>query len=463
MHRSNTVAFVSAGMLAPKKRDHALARRQLYLNYGALSLATKLSLAGHDAILMHGEHQSPVESLEALLVAGQLPSRYPLMLSIPSYYALPWAQEFCKLVKKKDPDCKIVVGGRWVVGPDPDWFRILVPETDQLVPGLAEPIIESLLNDFAPNQPRLAVPTPDYTLDHLLIVGQTAYQPSIEASRGCGMGCTFCEERDIPLERLRSPDAIAQSMSLIQQQYGDGEIHPYMQASLFAPNRHWAERLADRTATQGGKSIQWRTETRVDAMKPGTVAALAAAGLKVIDLGLETASPKQILAMNKSKYPDHYLASASELLSACHNNGVMVKVNILLYAGETEQTLAETKAWLDEHATRIRGVSVGPVIAYGPPRTADVLLKRWATQGARPVDNHSAIETGITNIHLSPDFDATSAELISLDLSRRYMNANAYFDLKSFSYYPRGYTREQFDQDIRHSDASMLPFSILNK
>jgi hypothetical protein len=33
------VVFVSAGMFEPKKRDHALARRQLYLNYGALSLA----------------------------------------------------------------------------------------------------------------------------------------------------------------------------------------------------------------------------------------------------------------------------------------------------------------------------------------------------------------------------------------------------------------------------------------
>ena len=52
-------------MLAPKKRDNLLARRQLYLNYGALSLATKLSIAGYDTILVHGEHQPPANILEA--------------------------------------------------------------------------------------------------------------------------------------------------------------------------------------------------------------------------------------------------------------------------------------------------------------------------------------------------------------------------------------------------------------
>ncbi|MBK3663773.1 radical SAM protein [Bradyrhizobium diazoefficiens] len=460
MSRSSVVPFVSAGMLAPKKRDHLLARRQLYLNYGALSLATKLNLAGHDTVLVHGEHRSPTEILETLRAADKFPSKYPLMLSIPSYYALPWAREFCKLAKSAYPDSKIVVGGRWVVGPDPEWFQTMVPEADQVVLGLGEPIIESLLTSDASVHQRSIAPTPSYTLDHLLVEGHAAYQPSIEASRGCGMGCQFCEERDIPLERLRPPEAIARSMALVQEQYGGSEIHPYMQASLFAPNRSWADRLAEETAKQGRLGINWRTETRVDTLRPGAVASLASAGLKVVDLGLETASPTQILAMNKSKRPDQYLKSASELLSSCRDNGVMVKVNVLLYAGETEQTLAETRAWLDNHAESIRGVSVGPVIAYGPPRTAGILLDEWAEHGARPVDPRSAFESGITTMHLSRDFDAASAERISLELSRRYMDADAYFDLKGFSYYPRGYTRAQFDQDTHSSDPVTLPFEI---
>lgn len=94
MKRSNIVAFVSAGMLSPKKRDHMLARRQLYLNYGALSLATILDSMGTETLLIHGEHREPSDVLATLLEKGILPSRLPVMLSIPSFYALPWAQTF---------------------------------------------------------------------------------------------------------------------------------------------------------------------------------------------------------------------------------------------------------------------------------------------------------------------------------------------------------------------------------
>jgi hypothetical protein len=122
--------------------------------------------------------------------------------------------------------------------------------------------------------------------------------------------------------------------------------------------------------------------------------------------------------------------------------------------------LADTRAWLDEHRRCISGVSVGPIIAYGPPKTARILLEEWAAHGARPVDSRSAVETGITAIRLSRDLDAAAAEQIGLKLSRQYMDTDAYFELKAFSYYPRGYTRDQFEEDIRVSDPKMLPFTI---
>ena len=456
MQTSGVVTFVSAGLLSPKKRDHALARRQLYLNYGALSLATTLQLADYDAVLVHGEHRAPAEVFADLQASGRFPSRYPLMLSIPSFYALPWAQVFCHLVKAAYPDCRIVVGGRWVVGPDMAWFRTKLPEADVLAPGLGEIYIQKLLTE-QPVLNRVAVPTPGFTLNHLLLEGHLRYQPSVEASRGCGMGCNFCEERDIPLEKLRQASAMVNSLALVQEQYGGAEIHPYLQSSMFTPNARWAAAMAEEMRRQG-LAIQWRTETRVDAMTPETLASLAAAGLKVIDLGLETASPTQILAMEKSDKPDRYLRKAEDLLAACQANGVKAKVNVLLFAGETEATLNETRDFLDSNASAIAGVSVGPVIAYGPPKTAGSLIEGWAKLGARPVDPQSAVLTGISTMHLSGDFDAPGAEAACLKLSRRYMDADAYFALKGFSYYPRDYTQSNFDDDVRASDPDRLPF-----
>ena len=458
MKRSNVVTFVSAGLMSPKKRDHALARRQLYLNYGALSLATILQSLGYEAMLVHGEHGPPTAVLTALREEGVLASRFPVMLSIPSFYALPWAQAFCRLVREVDPDARIIVGGRWVVGPDPDWLRSKLPEADLLVPGLAEPTIASLLTS-TPDVRRLPAPTPSGALNHPLVADFERYQPSIEASRGCGMGCAFCEERDIRLEKLRAPGEIADNLAAVARQYRGEDIRPYFQSSMFAPNIGWGTGLAV-AIRAAGLQVAWRTESRVDALTPETLACLAEAGMRVLDLGLETASPSQILNMRKAKDPDRYLERASALLKACRDNGVAAKVNVLLYAGETAHTLDETRAFLDDHADCIRGVSVGPVVAYGPPRTAGVLLREWSASGATPVDPAAAFDCGISMIHLSPALDARSAESASLELSRRYMDADAYFRLKGFSYYSRDYSRADFDRDVAASDASMLPFRI---
>jgi len=331
-----------------------------------------------------------------------------------------------------------------------------LPEANLLIPGLAEPVIASLLTS-APDLRRLLAPTPDVVLNHSLVSGFERYQPSIEASRGCGMGCTFCEERDIPLEKMRAPQQIASALAVVASQYGGGEIRPYFQSSMFAPNVNWGAGLAN-AVRAAGLNVQWRTESRVDALTPETIACLAEAGMKVLDLGLETASPTQILNMRKSPDPDRYLERASTLLRACGDHGIAAKVNILLYAGETTRTLDETRSFLDEHKGSIAGVSVGPVVAYGPPKTADILLHEWSKSGAAPVDSSSANDSGISMIHLSHDFDANSAEAASLELSRRYMDADAYFELKSFSYYPREYTRADFDRDVAASETSQLPF-----
>ena len=39
-----------------------------------------------------------------------------------------------------------------------------------------------------------------------------------------------------------------------------------------------------------------------------------------------------------------------------------------------------------------------------------------------------------------------------------YMTQQDYFDLKSFSYYPRGYTADEFLADVAASDPARLPF-----
>lgn len=451
------VLFVSAGMLRTKKRDHPLARKQLYLNYGALTLATMSDRNGVPAALVHGEHEEPVAFARGLHDDGRLNPDFPLMLSIPSFYALEWSRRFCSAVKQLRSEMRIVVGGRWVTGPDPDWLREKLPDADHIVTGLGEGSLPNLLGSRFEGQDGHAVP--DAGLRHALVDDYRRYQPSIETSRGCGMGCSFCEERSIPLSRLRSASSLANLFAELEHEYGRENVHPYLQSSFFLPNPRWARELTVELKARGVR-MDWRCETRVDGMKAETVEHLAESGMKVIDLGLETASSRQIEAMRKARDPARYLRMASDLIQACEANGVWVKANVLLYAGETMATVAETREWLDQHAGSIKGVSVGPVVAYGPPRHVGSFLSEIGERGATPVDRGAAQACGISQLNLSGSIGADAAEEISLDLSRRYMTEEDYFDLKSFSYYPRDFTRSDFGAAVATADRTCLPFRV---
>ncbi|MAN81159.1 MAG: radical SAM protein [Rhodospirillaceae bacterium] len=461
------ILFVSAGMLAPKKRDHLLARQQLYLNYGALTLTTLLKRNGYVPVLIHGSHSKPEQFVDSLREQRRLPTSHPVMLSIPSFFALEWAQKFCRYLKKLFPDTKIVAGGRWVVGPDPNWLKQKIPEIDLTSTGLAEKLICDVIDpalwssldyrDGAAVDLSGQGELPPYPLDHALVDNFRLFQPSIDISRGCGMGCVFCEERAIPLSKLRSPAMVAQHLSEVINQYGSKDIRPYFQASLFLPNPRWARQLSHEIQ-EHNCAVSWRCETRVDCMTSETIELLARSGLKVVDLGMETASPQQMLLMKKTKDPDKYLQRASVAIRDFAANGILVKINILLYAGETKATVAETTSWLRENKAYIKGVSVGPVLAFGSPKPASPLIAELESLGARAVDPESAATTGITELHLSNEIDAKSAEEISLSLSRMMMDQRDYYDLKSFSYYPRDYTYENFIRDAQKSNPASLPF-----
>lgn len=460
MASRSIVLFVSAGMDKPKKRDNILSRRQQYLNYGALTLATILDANGYSVKLFHGGHSEPESFVKKIHQRGYLGSKYPLMLSMQSFYALSWVKRFTQMVKIISPETTVILGGRWVVGSDPSWLKAKLPFVDEVVEGLAEEKIIRLAerknDDHISIFKSAAVP---YGLKHNLMDNFREFQPNVEASRGCGMGCAFCEERNVPLTPLKEPALMAHQIQDVAAQYDDPGVRPYVQSSFFAPNGSWSDKFA-RASGEYRNRIFWRCETRVDSVKPTSISSLASGGLKAIDLGLESASPSQLLAMNKSKSPDKYLRRASDFLKACRDNDVWVKVNVLLYAGECEKTLSETIKWLDEHADCIKGVSVGPVVVFGSPKSARGYVSSIREAGGDLVDPRQLYESGIGHVHPSLSISADDAEEISLETSRRYMDKDDYYDLKSFSYYPRSYSYSDFIEDVKENGASNLPFRV---
>jgi len=128
----------------------------------------------------------------------------------------------------------------------------------------------------------------------------------------------------------------------------------------------------------------------------------------------------------------------------------------MLYAGETAQTLNETRSWLDAHAEYIKGVSVYPVHFYGlNPLAGFRALEMNGAASIVPTDT-----PGVYGVDLSEDMRYEDALSLSEDLSRRYMSADDYFDLKSFTYFRRGYTREAFVGSLDVMNAMDYPFRV---
>ena len=143
------------------------------------------------------------------------------------------------------------------------------------------------------------------------------------------------------------------------------------------------------------------------------------------------------------------MQKASDLLRAAYEADIEVKINLLLTAGESFESIEETTTWLDQHNSFIKGVSVGPVIMYGWPsctkRYIDSLLEYGTTISHSPVH-------GIIHLNLSNEIDYERSMKISNEIGRRYMTAEDYFFLKSFSYYSRDYKYNDFVSDILEFD-----------
>ena len=448
------IYLVSSGLLFPKKENNILNKRNLYPNYGLISLATILRENGYSPTVIHGDYDTPDKILSLIPITNNL----PVLISIPSFFSITWARLFCEKMRKKYKTNKIIAGGKWVVSGNESWLKKQIPEIDFTFSYNAENHILKIIENFANvkvDNELIGSNHPKH-LDYKTVYNFKKYQPSVELARGCGSGCSFCLEKEEKYILTSTPKEIVMSILRHQKDYLSTHITPYFQASFFRPTTKWCEEF-QKYYCECNLSTKWRTQTRVDSISKNKIRILAKAGLKVLDLGLESGSSKQLLAMQKTKQPHSYLEKASQLLEECYKNNVWVKVNILLYPGENYKTISETFEWLRSNKVHIKGISVNPLFIYKYYGVYD-FLNSIQKLGASMLDYSSLEEKGYAFLNLSNSISYSKSNEICLEMRKEMMNERDYYDLKSFSYFDRFYSYKDFTNDIDSMNLDSLPF-----
>ena len=449
------IIAISAGHNTSKKKENKIRQHIRYLNYGLLGLSTLLRHQGNMEIMMfQADYQSPVGIFKTIEASGIdiMHQCECFLLSVPSYYSISWAEEFshmARVVYQKD----VVVGGRWVVDSCKDWISLHIPSATTYIDGFGE---RKLAQYFEiPNWntvPDGSTQCFDY-LDYTILYEYQQYQPCIEISRGCGAGCSFCADKGFRRLPNKPVSIVLHELENLDRVYGDYSV--YFEAPHFVFEREWINQLC-RLMMVRQTPHAWRCTSRVESVPLDLLSQMHNAGLAILDIGLESASKRQLIRMGKTNNPERYLEKADKLLKACDENGIWVKFNLLLYAGETYETVSETIDWLSARKSLIKDVSVSSLIYYRDAETADEYLRFGASI---PPDIH-VDDYGYVDMNLSPEIDNHTAQSISLQIPKLFANQKDFYDVKSISYFERGYTYSQFLEDLRFCNAEDLPFTI---
>jgi hypothetical protein len=206
-------------------------------------------------------------------------------------------------------------------------------------------------------------------------------------------------------------------------------------------------------------AVTWRMETRVDTIRPCDAECLYAGGCRVVDLGLESASPQILLSMGKTSNTQTYLDRAAATIRALSEHGIFPKINVLFYPGETWASLSDTYDFLNNNRPFIGAISAGPCFLYPGVRDRQDLCRRLDAAGGSLIEDDPIWnERRLIPMNLSADISFSVACDLALSWEREFQTAERYFYQRQYGYFAPGATMEQFLAEVSAAGEHLFPF-----
>ncbi|MBM4355643.1 MAG: radical SAM protein [Deltaproteobacteria bacterium] len=194
-----------------------------------------------------------------------------------------------------------------------------------------------------------ALPVPDWSLVRgiryeafrLRRFDQGPLPAAVQASRGCRFRCSFCSQNLLHRSvRVRSVDGVIRELTELNERFGITSVG-FVDAN-FPPDKAYGLEFARKMRSTGLSSrIHWFTEVRADLVDEELIQALAAAGMTLVQFGIESGEPEVLRSMNKgSGWSD-----PKAPFDWCRREGVLtVGLFVIGMPGETEQQVESTIA-----------------------------------------------------------------------------------------------------------------------
>lgn len=231
--------------------------------------------------------------------------------------------EIAKLLKGLYPECVIIIGG---IHPTVLPEEVLAhSEIDLVVRGEGEEVLDqlyegiksgrdvSILRGLSFRRDGRIVHNPDAALPELSKLPRFPYElfeshgerysfGFIASSRGCPYDCIFCSQRSISGQRFRyvPTEIVIEEMELLLGRLG--QTHINFVDDNFTANRPRVRQLCEEMIRRGyNKKATFDCQTRADAVNEEVLGLLRQAGFRLINFGLETASERLMVLLNKKE------------------------------------------------------------------------------------------------------------------------------------------------------------------
>lgn len=219
---------------------------------------------------------------------------------------------------------------------------VLKSEIENIAPNLAKGEIPQGVADagFVTDLDSLPFPNwdqfPVHKYKYSIVTGQGITLPML-ASRGCPYTCGYCPYLVNAKYRFRSPESVVEEIEYLVRKYGIKGIT--FRDPVFTFDRKRALEIAE-LILRRGLDIRFGIEARTDKLDDELLKVLYRAGLRSVEIGIESANEK-ILLDNLRKAPGK--AQQEKVVVACHHLGIRVIGNYILgLSNDTEEGIHQT-------------------------------------------------------------------------------------------------------------------------